>query len=224
MNDLAVIFDMDGVVVDSEPLTIRSYLQAFEEFGVHVPREEYIRRVVVEGSRVSALFRDSGGNPNLWPDVFGRKTEMYVRLVKTEMRMMPGAMELLADLKRNGIPCALGTSAARPTMNIVFERFGLFQYFDVTVTLDEVSSHKPDPEVFLKASELMHMPPGRCVVIEDAPKGIFAAKAAGMRCVAVPTFLTVNEDLSAADLMVGSLEQLDTGILRSLVAGGGEIP
>ena len=224
MQTFAVIFDMDGIVVDSEPLTIRSYLQAFEEFGVHVPREEYIRRVVVEGSRVSALFRDSGGDPNLWPDVFGRKTEMYVRLVQTEMRMMPGAMELLADLKRSAIPCALGTSAARPTMNIVFERFGLFQYFDVTVTLDEVSSHKPDPEVFLKAADLLQMPPGRCVVIEDAPKGIFAAKAAGMRCVAVPTCLTVNEDLSAADLVVESLEQLDAKSLRSLLAADGKMP
>ena len=224
MKAFAVIFDMDGVVVDSEPLTIRSYLQAFEEFGVHVTRGEYIRRVVVEGSRVRALFSDHGGDPARWPDVFRRKNEMYVRMVRTEMRMMPGAMALLQDLQANHVPCALGTSASRDTVNIVFERFGLFQYFEVTVTLDEVASHKPDPEVFLQAAELLQMPPGQCVVIEDAPKGIFAAKAAGMRCVAVPTCLTVNEDLSAADLVVESLGQLDKDQLRSLLAADGKFP
>ena len=219
MNDFAVIFDLDGVVVDSEPLTIGSYLQAFRDFGVEVTPEEYIRRMVVEGCRVSVLFKEHGGDPTIWPSVFNRKTEIYSQMVQSEMRLMPGAAELLADLKRDGIPCAMGTSAARSTMNMVFERFGIAHYFDATVTLDEVANHKPNPEVFLKAAKLLQMPPERCMVIEDAPKGIIAAKAAGMRCIAVPTHLTINEDLSAADLVVESLQQLDAEKLKSLMEG-----
>lgn len=216
MADFAVIFDMDGVVVDSEPLTIASYLRAFAEMGVHVAREEYIRRVVVEGCRVSQLFRDNGGNPELWPEVFRIKTRVYARLVREALRLMPGAKDLLEDLSLNGVPCALATSASRSTMNLVFERFGLAPYFAVTVTLDDVKRHKPDPEVFVKAAAQLGMPPERCVVIEDAPKGLRGARAAGMRCVAVPTFLTADEDLSAADLVVKSLEELSFERLRGL--------
>jgi len=215
-DGFGVIFDMDGVVVDSEPMTIRSYLQAFREYGVQVSAEEYIRRVVVAGCRVSRLFRDHGDGAK-WPAVFARKNDIYRELVREEMRMMPGALELLKELRKSVVPCALATSASRATMSIVFERFGLDRYFDETVTLDEVGNHKPHPDCFLRAAELLGLPPERCVVIEDAPKGILAAKAAGARCLAVPTYLTANEDLSIADAVVRSLEEVSVEGLRGIV-------
>ncbi len=220
----AVIFDMDGVLVDSEPLTIRAYVQAASELGVELDPHEFVRRVVIEGilgpSPVRSFFELSGGDPADWDGLFQRKTEIYCKLVQEELQMMPGARELLADLSRSSVPCALATSASRVTMDLVFEAYSLAPYFSATVTLEDVASQKPDPEAFVKAAALLSVPSGRCVVIEDAPKGIAAAKAAGMACVAVPTQLSRASDLSAADLIVESLEYVTAARLAPLARNG----
>jgi beta-phosphoglucomutase len=216
----AVIFDMDGVLVDSEPLTIRAYMQAASEFGVELDPQEFVRRVVIEGMLIRSLLELRGGDPADWDGVFRRKTEIYRTLVQEELQMMPGAREVLADLNRSGIPCALATSASRVTMDLVFEAHGLAPYFGATVTLEDVANQKPSPEAFLRAAALLNVSPDRCVVIEDAPKGIAAAKAAGMACVAVPTPLSRSDDLSPADLIVGSLEQITVARLAALARDG----
>ena len=216
----AVIFDMDGVLVDSEPLTIRAYVQAASEFGVQLDPQEFVRRVVIEGMLIQSLFKLRGGDPADWDDVFRRKTEIYRAFVQDELQMMPGARELLANLKARTIPCALATSASRVTMNLVFEAYNLAPYFRATVTLEDVANQKPSPEAFLKAAALLNVPPDRCVVIEDAPKGIAAAKAAGMVCVAVPTSLSCSDDLSPAHLIVESLEEITVARLAALPGDG----
>jgi HAD superfamily hydrolase (TIGR01509 family) len=209
------------VLVDSEPLTIRAYMEAASEFGVKLDSDEFIRRVVIEGMLIQSLFEERGGDPADWEAVFRRKTAIYGKLAREELKMMPGARELLTDLRLSNIACALATSASRITMNLVFEAHGLAQYFDAAVALEDVSSHKPDPEAFLKAAAQLQVPPHRCIVIEDALKGIAAAKAAGMACVAVPTALSRPDDLSAADLVVESLEGVSVERLRALVGEAG---
>jgi HAD superfamily hydrolase (TIGR01509 family) len=215
----AVIFDMDGVLVDSEPLTIRAYLQAAAEFGVELDPEEYVRRVVADGMLIRSLFEAAGGDAADWDGVFRRKTEIYSRLVQEEVQVRPGARELLADLARSGIACALATSASRVTMDLVLEAHELAPCFRATVTLEDVANQKPAPDAFLKAAALLNISPDRCLVIEDASKGVVAAKTAGMACVAVPTTLSRPDDLSAADLVVESLERLTAEGLAVLVEG-----
>ncbi len=213
----ALIFDMDGVLVDSEPLTIRAYVQAASEFGVGLDPQEYVQRVVIEGWLIRSLFEARGGDPAEWKALFRRKTEIYSGLVESELHTMPGAVELLTELKSHGVPCAVATSASRVTMDLVLEARGLARYFDAAVTLDDVEKQKPDPEAFLKAAELLGMPPERCIVIEDAPKGIAAARAAGMRSVIVPNALFPSADFTAADLVVESLQQLTAERLAALI-------
>ena len=213
----AVIFDMDGVLVDSEPLNIRTYVQAWSEFGVELDPQEYVQRVTIGGMLIRTLFELKGGRPADWEALFRRKTEIYRELVRNELTLMPGALELLTELKANGLPRALATSASRVSMDLVFGAFDLSPYFDATVALEDVAQQKPHPETFLKAAELLNVSPDQCIVIEDAPKGLVAAKSAGMRCVIVPTDLSRSEDLSAADLVVDSLEQVTTVRLGELL-------
>ena len=213
----AVIFDMDGVLVDSEPLQLGAWIRAAADFGIHLDAEEFVQRVTLEGLPIRALFERRGGNPAEYDRVFIRKTEIYSTLVHNELRLMPGAIDLLSDLKTSSIPRALATSASRVSMDLVFAAHDLAGYFDATVTYEDVTRLKPDPEPFLQAAMLLRVPPERCIVVEDAPKGLTAAKAADMRCIIIPTPLSQSEDLSAADLVVESLEQLSMVRLATLI-------
>jgi HAD superfamily hydrolase (TIGR01509 family) len=212
----AVIFDMDGVLVDSEPLTLRAYRQAAAEFGVQLDGEAYIRQVITEGRLIQDFFVSWGGRPEDWEGLFRRKTEVYRELAARELKLKPGALELLKELKAQRIPCALATSAARVSMELNFAAQRLAEYFPVTVTFEDVVRKKPDPEVFLKAAEKLNLSPNRCIVIEDALKGLLAAKAAGMICVAVLTPFSRAEDLLVADLVVASLEELTSARLAAM--------
>jgi len=213
----AVIFDMDGVLVDSEPLTVRAYLQAAAEFGIALDEHEFIQHFVIEGTLIQPFFEERSGGGADWDDFFRRKTELYRELVRNELKLMPGAVELLTDLKSNAIPCALATSASRVSMDLVLGRFELAPYFEATVALEDVTHAKPDPEVFLKAAAAVQMPPECCVVIEDASRGLHAGEAAGMKCVAVPTPLSRSSDISMADLVIESLEELSATRLGTLM-------
>ena len=219
-SPFAVIFDMDGVLVDSEPLTIRAYLQAAAEFSIPLEEHEFIQHFVIEGTLIRPFFEERSGGAADWQDFFQRTTELYRELVREDLKTMPGATELLTDLKAHDIPCALATSAARVTMDLVLDRFDLAPYFEATVALEDVARAKPDPEAFLKAAAALHVSPERCVVIEDAPKGLHAAKAAGLKCIVVPTPLSQSSDFSAADLVVESLEQLSVERLKELADRG----
>lgn len=216
----AVIFDMDGVLVDSEPLTMRAYAQAAAEFGVRLDPEQFAQRVVVAGELVRDFYLASGGRGEDWDRVFARKTQVYRRLVQQELQVMPGARELLEELRAGGVPLALATAASRVTMEVVCGELGLAAYFADAVALEDVARQKPDPEAFLRAAGLLGMPPARCVVIEDAPKGLVAARAAGMRCVVIPGRLCQEQDWGGADLVVRSLEELTRARLAALVGAG----
>jgi len=213
----AVIFDMDGVLVDSEPLTVRAYAQAASEFGVRLDPEEFLARVAREGMLVRSFLEQRGMRASDWPGLFARKTQLYRALARQELRPMPGAVALLEKLQRRAVPCALATAASRITMEIVVAAQGLARYFQATVALEDVARPKPDPEAFLRAAELLGMPPGRCVVVEDAPKGVAAARAAGMACVVVSTPLLRAGEGAGADCVVGSLGELSVGRLTELV-------
>lgn len=178
----AVIFDMDGVLVDSEPLTVRAYAQAAAEFGVGMDAEQFAQRVVVGGELVCDFYVPSGGRADDWDRVFERKTRVYRRLAQEELQVMPGARALRAG----GVRLALATAASRVTMELVCGELGLAGHFDAAAALEDVARQKPDREAFLRAAGVLGMPPARCVVIEGAPKGLMAARAAGMRCVVIP--------------------------------------
>ncbi|MBW2057144.1 MAG: HAD family phosphatase [Deltaproteobacteria bacterium] len=213
----AVIFDMDGVIADTEPLHARAYIEALGSFGIHVSESEYRKAVTEKGKTMAAWFGELGGDPEQITELYRRKDSIYFPLLRKLGTPRPGLLDLLSQLKESAVPCVLATSSRRVNAEFLLDLFGLRGYFVLVLALEDVSRVKPDPEVFLLALEKIGGEPGRTVVIEDSPKGVLAALAAGIPVVVVPTFSTDRYDFDGAALRVESLEDLSVEKLDALL-------
>ncbi len=213
----AVIFDVDGVLVDTGRLHLEAWRALARELGLPPPDERWFRRTF--GRRNEEILKTLLPHPPSQGELerlSRRKEALFRRLAKGKIEPLPGALALVRALKRRGFRLGIGTSTPPENLQMILEELGLRGAFDAWVTGADVERGKPDPEVFLKAAARLGVPPARCAVIEDAPAGVEAAKRAGMRAVAVTT-TAEPEALQAkgADLVVDSLraltpERLDT--------------
>jgi HAD superfamily hydrolase (TIGR01509 family) len=201
----AVIFDLDGVLVDSEPLQFEAYAEILAGFGKTLTREDFIENWIGQGRLAEHLRRYDIEAPV--EDVRRAKNELYLKFVQDRMKLRPGVEGLVRRLSRE-MPVALASSAHPDSVNAVLERFGLRPYFTVVLTSADVSNNKPDPEIYLRASEMLGVPPAGCLVFEDSRPGVLAAKKAGMMVIALPHDFTLHQDLSAADLVICDLRNL----------------
>ncbi|HOJ22346.1 MAG TPA: HAD-IA family hydrolase [Armatimonadota bacterium] len=213
----AVFFDMDGLLVDSEPVHAAAYVDAFERAGLALHPDEYRAHVTLGGGSIRDLYAAKGGTPEGWPALFERKCELFAKHVREEMELLPGASELLQALADRGTPCLLATGSGRVNATVILERFGLRPYFAAILSGEDVSRAKPDPEIFLKAAALIGASPAHCVSLEDSPKGVRAATGAGVPCIAVPTSWTRTGDFTGAALIVHSLQQVTPLLLEEIV-------
>jgi HAD superfamily hydrolase (TIGR01509 family) len=186
----AVIFDLDGVVIDSEPLKAAAYADTFGElFGAALPESDHGWRGLPEAEVVTYWARALGLTPLADPaDVIARKRRRYRELFNSgALRLIPGVDGFLAALARRGTPAALATTSNRADQEAIFARFGLGGFFRTAVTLDDITRPKPDPEVYRRALERLGLPPEGVVAFEDTPAGASAALAARLETVAVLT-------------------------------------
>ncbi|MEK7211329.1 MAG: HAD-IA family hydrolase, partial [Patescibacteria group bacterium] len=139
--------------------------------------------------------------------MFQERHEVICKLFKEKIRLMPGAAELLSRLKAGNIQMALASSSTLSLVQIAVEQLGLGQYLQAIITGDMVEKGKPDPEMFLLAAEKLGVLPASCIVFEDAPSGVAAAHAAGMKAVAVPHATSPAENLQDADLIINHLNE-----------------
>lgn len=186
-DEIAWIFDLDGVLIHSMPLHVRVWERYIADLGIQARDVE----TWMHGKRNSELVRDLLGN-NLADDVVfehGAAKERLFRqmLMASDLNQyrVPGVMEFLQ--RHEDIPKAIGSNAEPANIDFVLDRFGLRAYFQVIVHGQEVNRPKPFPDVYLKAASQLHAEPRNCVVFEDSPTGVEAARAAGMRIVAVET-------------------------------------
>lgn len=217
MNQTAVIFDVDGVLVDSYQPHFLSWRQMLGELG-----EEF----------TEATFRETFGRTN--PDIFAtlydekyssaevkeaadRKEAIYRELIEKDFPSVDGAVEIIDLLSDAGFALAVGSSGPPENVSLTLECLGRADLFSARVTGTDVTRGKPDPQVFLLAAEKLAIAPERCVVVEDAPAGVAAAKSAGMGCVAL-TGTATGELLAEADLVVDSLRELKAEDFASLIA------
>ncbi|MFC4062121.1 HAD family hydrolase [Planomonospora corallina] len=215
----AVLFDMDGLLVDSEKIWFQVETEVMERLGGHWGPAD--QEHLVGGSMpstVAYMLRVSGSQADP-ADVAAWMLEGMVRRLAGDVEMMPGAAELLAAVRRAGLPAALVTSSARPIAQACLERIG-GHHFDHVVTGDDVARTKPDPEPYLTAARALGADPARCVALEDSPNGVTAATAAGCRVVAVPSVLPIPH--APGRLVVSSLREVDLAALRALAAGPAE--
>jgi HAD superfamily hydrolase (TIGR01509 family) len=205
-NVEAVIFDMDGVIVDSIPLHKESFSRIFKKFSVPFSLERFneINGMTVEDS--FNYIRDNYEGEFDVQQAIEEKRRADLKIAK-RAPLIKGAIETLEKLHHKGFTLVLATSSPRREVEIILNRFNLFIYFDCLMTGDEVEKSKPHPEIFEKCVCKLKLNKTQCVVIEDSPDGIRAAGRAGIRCIA----LTSNhgkEELGEADVIIDELSQI----------------
>ena len=202
----AVIFDMDGVLLDSEPLHYEAVRIILAEQGVDFPIEDYFRYL---GTTLTSTWDDLCDRyPITMPfaDFEARYNADVLAHYQAGAPLIRGARELVEQLREAGVPIAVASSSHRMWVDAALEGAGLSDYFDQTTAGDEVSMGKPSPEIYLKAAEKLGVDPARCIAIEDAPAGVESANAAGMKVVLVRSELTADLNLTT-DWQVNDLTE-----------------
>jgi HAD superfamily hydrolase (TIGR01509 family) len=200
----AVIFDMDGVIVDSEPYSVQALSDILRAYGI-VPTAEDLHRSY--GRRIRDDLADYFSRYAVTGDLdsaIAHKHARYYHLAAGHLKPFVGVMPLIRRLRRHGYQLALASSGDRIKVAFGIQALGLNGIFATVISGDDVTQSKPHPEIYLLAAQRLRVEPEVCVAIEDAPAGVEAAKRAGMRCIAVTNSVT-SEQLQSADLIVGSL-------------------
>ena len=201
----AILFDLDGLMFDSEPHSLASWEAVLKERGVTL---DQLTIDSILGRRIDATARtliDKYHLPDTVQGLADAKTEYQITHLAGNVKPMPGLIELLDEIDRRGLPKAIASSGIRRYVEAVLSVNGLRDRFSVIITGDQVAHGKPAPDVFLAAARALDVEPQHCLVLEDAPAGVQAAKAAGMLCIAVPDRGVAQLDLSQADRVVASL-------------------
>jgi HAD superfamily hydrolase (TIGR01509 family) len=211
----AIIFDMDGVLMDSEPLHLRA-----TQFALGDRARSYTERdnQAFFGATDSEMFRVLRILFDLdvsTEELVRRKQEHLVSLIRAEGHGLPGVPHILLGLREAGLRLGLVSASARPVIGAVLETVGLSGAFETVVSGDEVARGKPAPDGYLMAARRLAVDPEACFVVEDTRNGVLAAKAAGMTVVAVPNPATSHEDFSPADLVLPSLDTLPKVLERN---------
>ena len=212
----AVLWDMDGTLVDSEEYHWRAWRDTMAEQGITLTYEQFLPTFGQRNDSILPQWLGSSASAERKQRVGDAKEERYRKLVRENgLAPLPGAAEWVRRLQRESWPQAVASSAPRANLDVVLEVIGLAACFQAVVSAEDVTAGKPDPEVFLTASARLNVPPARCIVVEDAPAGVEAARRAGMRSIGVsrkPTAL-------AADIAVKSLADLDMASFERLSRG-----
>jgi HAD superfamily hydrolase (TIGR01509 family) len=216
----AVVFDFDGIILDSETPEFEAHRRLFELCGRSLMREEWCDQIGVwvegQAERWYDRLRGLPGAPESLEAFQIERRRLFQELVSREP--MRGIIGLLDALTASAVP--LGVASTSPARWVVpaLERIGLRGRFAAVVTADDVSRRKPAPDVYLEATRRLAADPQRSIAIEDSGPGVAAARAAGMKTVAIPHWLTERHDLSSADLLVAHAGELTVGRLARLVA------
>jgi len=207
----AVIFDMDGVLIDSGAHHRAAWRALLEEIGEEPAHPDYWRLTIGRPSEeaVPLLLGRRVPEHEVWR-LARRKRDLYVHLARGGIVTVAGVSRFVADLARSKVPRAVGTSASSFDVDRLLAGAGLRRHFDVIVTADDVTLGKPDPEVYLLAAARMRVAPERCLVFEDSLVGVEAARSAGMRAIGVTTAHTEGELRQAgAERSVANFEGLE---------------
>jgi len=210
-----VIFDLDGVLIDSEGLYYRAYSEVLKPYGVTVSRDEYEEHWIAQGTGPEYIVAKH--NLPIAPDELRQlRSPIYLHLLETEVTLMPYVEAALARLAPQ-FALTVATNTNREHLDFVLHRMGIDRFFPVTVARQDYRGAKPEPDAFLTAAEKLGLLPERCVVVEDTYKGVMAAVNAGIRCIAVPNEYTLHNDFSQASLVLSSLKELTPDVVCSLL-------
>jgi len=213
----ALIFDFDGLVVDTESAIYDAWRELYLDHGHDLPLPTYVQCV---GSTFGnydpmAALEMLTGSPVAWTDVLPRK-DARIHELQHGLDTMPGIRALLAGAAHEGVPCAVASSSQRSHVQGWLDRVGIADAFTVIRTRDDVARAKPAPDLFLAAAEALGLPPSQTLVLEDSSNGLRAAIAAGAPCVIVPSPVTRGSDFTGTAAILETLEGVTCGQLRDI--------
>jgi beta-phosphoglucomutase family hydrolase len=212
----AVIFDLDGVIVESERAHIESEKQVMRKYGIEIGEDELH---TFTGTTAKHMFTELKRKYRLdapLERLLEEKDEILFRLLEEDSEPTKGVLEVIRKLRMLRVKLAIASSSRRKLLKFLVDKLGVEGFFDVIVSGDDIVFGKPDPEIFLKCAERLGVRVECCVVVEDAELGVLAAKRAGMKCVGYLNPESGKQDLSLADVVVDDFSNLDTESLLSL--------
>lgn len=184
----AVIFDMDGTLVDTERVSQAAWRRAARDFGIQIPKDILHAFVGCSIPDAMRMIDDEFGDPEFTVRLFDRRHEIFDATWEDELELKAGAREAIDAARDRGLAVALATSSVRERAVTSMERFGLMDLFDTAVFDEDIERHKPAPDVYLVTAARLDVDPSRCIAVEDSFNGVRAASAAGMGVVMVPDF------------------------------------
>ncbi len=212
----AVIFDMNDIIIDDEHIHEMAFGKVIKKFGIELTHETYLECCAGRTDRAgfeSVTEKFAVELPI--EDLLTEKSQAYLTLFPKTKKAFPGVLDLIANLAKSDLTLALASSASRVEVDLVIQEFGLKGVFATTLSADDVSIGKPDPEPYSKTIEKLGLQPNECVAIEDSRNGVLSAKTAGCFCVAVTT-TEKREQLQEADLIVDAFSELSESRLKEL--------
>jgi len=210
----SILFDMDGLLVDTEPVLCKAVINALENQGITLTEKEYFSHWTRKGGSIKDFIKEK----NIEVDIEKYrkdKNENYFSLIKNSPLLMGGAKDRVTKLSKF-YELGLVSSSSKDMIKMIIQTTKLQKYFSVIVASEDVKREKPFPDSFLLAAQLLNIKPEGCIVIEDAEKGIIAAKTAGMKAIAIPNLYTKDNNFSEADLVLDNLSQLTKEIIESI--------
>ena len=205
----AVIFDMDGVIFDTEAVYLESCVTAAKLLGMGDVRELCLSCIGITAEKTKEKYAGAFGDTQLLEKFWVCAKELASGQFEKEIPVKSGAREILEYLNSKNIPLVLASSTKTEIVIKELILTNLFRFFKKIIGGDTVQHSKPHPEIFLKASDIIKIPPEKCIVIEDSFNGVRAAKAAGMQCVMIPDLLQPDDEISSlADYIMPSLDEL----------------
>jgi beta-phosphoglucomutase len=218
MTRQGVLWDMDGVLVDTGEFHYESWATVLPDYGVEFSPGFFRDTFGMNNRGILSLLLGDKLTPELLAEISERKEQSFRDAVRGQVRPLPGVVAWLRHLQETGFRQAVASSAPPANINALLDGLGLREYFDVLVSGVDLPG-KPEPTLFLKVARLLEALPEHCIVVEDAVAGVEAAKRAGMRCIALTT-TNPAEALAAADVVVERLDALPADAFQRLVAGG----
>ena len=217
-----LIFDFDGVIIDTETPAFKTWQEVFDSHGVRLDRALW-QRIIGGGTErfdVCQHLEDTVGAKLDQDAIRGTQRQRYEYLVQSSP-LLPGVLDYINDAERLGLKLAVASSSTRSWVEEHLSQRGLLRHFDCVVSREDVTNIKPDPEPYVVSMDRLDTSPERAVAIEDSLNGVTAAKRAGMFCVAVPNPMTVDMPLGAADIQLESLGDTDLSTLLATLSRDG---